>query len=207
MRLRARVRVRGCGCRALCVRAHVPGMGVQEAGTAAAVRLPALLCRASLPHNRTPHPPHPPPRPAPLHFPSTHRDAKLSVLEWDVRHHTLRTTSMHFFQGGQPPPPPPPGPPGSQPPPPPPHSMHQQHQGPQHQGQGQGQQQREARTAVPLPPRVVADPAGRCAAVVMYFCQLALVPAIEVGRGSGGFWRVGVACGVWVWGGVGAWVG
>ncbi|GFR46062.1 hypothetical protein Agub_g7532, partial [Astrephomene gubernaculifera] len=35
------------------------------------------------------------------------------------------------------------------------------------------------RTAAALPPRVVTDPAGRCAAVAVNFCQVALLPALE----------------------------
>ncbi|KAG2481891.1 hypothetical protein HYH03_019150, partial [Edaphochlamys debaryana] len=38
---------------------------------------------------------------------------------------------------------------------------------------------REGRQVAAMPPRVATDPAGRCAAVVFAFCQLALLPALE----------------------------
>ncbi|GIL66196.1 hypothetical protein Vafri_19806, partial [Volvox africanus] len=70
------------------------------------------------------------------------REGKLSVLEWDPRVYTLRTSSMHYFEADP-------------------------------------AAQREGRAAVPLGPRVVTDPAGRCAAMSLCFSQLALLPALE----------------------------
>ncbi|GLI63467.1 hypothetical protein VaNZ11_006441, partial [Volvox africanus] len=70
------------------------------------------------------------------------REGKLSVIEWDPRVHTLRTSSMHYFEADP-------------------------------------AAQREGRAAVPLGPRVVTDPAGRCAAMSLCFSQLALLPALE----------------------------
>ncbi|EFJ51734.1 hypothetical protein VOLCADRAFT_87503 [Volvox carteri f. nagariensis] len=75
------------------------------------------------------------------------REGKLSVVEWNPRTHSLRTSSLHYFEGD----------PGVQ---------------------------REGRIAVPLPPRVVTDPAGRCAAMSFCFSQLALLPALEVKAGA-----------------------
>lgn len=49
-----------------------------------------------------------------------------------------------------------------------------------HYFEGEPSMRREARAAAPLPPRVVADPAGRCAAMAMAGCHVALLPVHEV---------------------------
>ncbi|KXZ43815.1 hypothetical protein GPECTOR_80g175 [Gonium pectorale] len=104
----------------------------------------------------------------------TFRDAKLSVLEWDPRSARLRTSSLHYFEGeGE----------GA--------ILRAAVQGGAGRSEGLG-----GRAAVPLPPRVVADPAGRCAAVAVLFNQLALLPALEadaldLGGGGGGVACVG----------------
>ena len=85
------------------------------------------------PHSAPPPPPRSPP----------HRDAKVSVLEWDSACHTLHTSSLHYFEADQ--------------------------------------QLRGGRVLYPAPPRIVADPTGRCAAALIYNHHLALLPAMEVG--------------------------
>ncbi|GLC77555.1 hypothetical protein PLESTF_001954700, partial [Pleodorina starrii] len=68
-----------------------------------------------------------------------------------------------------------------------------------HYFEGDPAAQREGRAAVPLPPRVVTDPAGRCAAMSLYCAQMALLPALEAdsldlgaaGGGGGGVATVG----------------
>ncbi|MEW5299110.1 MAG: hypothetical protein WDW36_002156 [Sanguina aurantia] len=72
----------------------------------------------------------------------TFRDAKLSVIDWDPIHHTIRTTSLHSFEGDP--------------------------------------ALTQGRVTFAVPPRVATDPAGRCAAVVMFQHQMALLPALEV---------------------------
>lgn len=61
-----------------------------------------------------------------------------------------------------------------------------------HYFEGEPSMRREARAAAPLPPRVVADPAGRCAAMAMAGCHVALLPAYEVGCARQG--SVGTMC-------------
>ncbi len=68
-----------------------------------------------------------------------------------------------------------------------------------HYFEGDPAAQREGRAAVPLPPRVVTDPAGRCAAMSLYFSQLALLPALEVWPVV---WQYGGTAGVVFAGGV-----
>ncbi|CAD7702900.1 unnamed protein product [Ostreobium quekettii] len=69
------------------------------------------------------------------------REAKVSVVIWDDVNHTLKTTSLHFFEGD--------------------HSL------------------TVGRSVFPYGPRVAADPQGRCACLLSYANQLALLPAMD----------------------------
>lgn len=71
----------------------------------------------------------------------TFRDAKLSVLQWDLTSHSLTPSSLHYFEGDE--------------------SL------------------KAGRESFPRPPIVRTDPSGRCATVIMFRHQMAVLPAFE----------------------------
>lgn len=76
----------------------------------------------------------------------------MAVLEWDDRLHTLVSGSLHSFEGDP-----------------------ALREGLPAQAGLSG----NAASLLGPPPRVVADPAGRCAAALVFGRQLALLPAIQ----------------------------
>jgi hypothetical protein len=81
------------------------------------------------------------------------REAKLSVLEWDPRTRGLRTTSLHRWEGRS---------------------------GVTTEGGAQGSTRATETATAPKGPRVIADPEGRAAAVLLGGSgEVAIIPAVR----------------------------